>query len=82
MDLVSMFRCKECKVRMFERDCAGHLERHGIPIRQLTPAQILTHFDRGPVTAIARPGDGMKPLHYHGKKKAPKPAAADEEDVN
>ncbi len=76
-----MFRCKRCGVRMFERDCAGHLYRHGL---QVTPGKVASHFEMGPVTARSRPGDGVKPLYYqHGKKKArPAPVAELDPDVD
>lgn len=72
---VSLFRCRTCKVRVFERDCTGHLARHGVNVTKLTPSQILTHFERGPKTAAARPGDGVKPTFMTAKTRRGRPVA-------
>jgi len=82
MSLVSMFRCKKCKVRMFERDCAGHLSRHGIDISKFTNEEVLSYFERGPRTARARPGDGLTRMNYGKKKRKVVVDDLDDESLN
>lgn len=56
-----MFRCRHCGVRMFERDCEGHLRRHGLDV---LPKDVLRHhFEKGPCDQAARPGDNVKPAY-------------------
>lgn len=62
-DLVSLYTCLKCRVRMFERDCPGHYARCVGP-----GSFSLTAFERGPPTHARRPGDAVKPLHYATKR--------------
>lgn len=62
-DLVSLYTCIKCRVRMFERDCPGHYARCVGP-----GPFTLTAFERGPNTHARRPGDAVKPLHYATKR--------------
>jgi hypothetical protein len=79
-DLVSMFRCKHCRVRMFEHDCHGHLRRHGLGVPS---SDVLTHFVRGAKNMFPRPGargEGLYQVHQRRKKAArPKADAAEDE---
>jgi hypothetical protein len=71
--LVSMFRCTQCSVRLFEKDCAGHLARHGLAVPADT---VLTYFERGEPIVAGRPGDsaGVTPVYFapHNRKGAKK----------
>lgn len=67
-DLAPMFTCKQCSVRLLERDCAGHLSRHGL---RVTADQVLSHFTKGNKAEVNdRPGDLTIPSYgtLHGKK--------------
>jgi hypothetical protein len=69
-ELVAMFQCKHCSVRMYERDRAGHLERHGM---QVPAKQLATHFLEGPRDTAGRPGDNHQSTYGRprGKSSAP-----------
>lgn len=69
MDSVSLFRCRDCNVKVYEQDCPGHLRRHGVDVTKLTATQILTHFERGPKTTSARPGANFKPMYPQARRR-------------
>lgn len=52
-DLVSLYRCKACGVRMFEAHIDVHLRTHH---SNLSTRQPLSHFIRGPRDTHSRPG--------------------------
>ena len=52
-DLVSLYRCRHCGIRMFEERASAHLKTHGIYGNGST----LSHFERGPRDTSSRPGD-------------------------
>lgn len=64
--LVCLFKCKQCGVRMYERDTKGHLERHGID------GDRKTYFARGKKTQHSRPGA----IAISYRKQKAKPVAA------
>lgn len=66
-DPVALFRCRKCDAWLFERDCAGHLLRHGVDVATLTPGRVLAHFHRGPKTAAPHPGENVKPMYHTAK---------------
>lgn len=74
--VLSLFTCKICKTRLFEKDCAAHLARHGLKI---APDKVLTHFERGPATQPARPGTGATSM-YQKRGKRPRGSVVGEED--
>lgn len=78
-DSVALYRCKRCKVRMFERDCAGHLARHGVRLDD--PKFIPVHFEKGADDTAPHPGDPAGKYSYGtvGGRKKGKPAIAVEE---
>lgn len=69
VELVSLFKCRLCQARMFQRDCHGHMERHGIYVN----GDWRDYFVRGKRDTPTRPGAHHKPL-YH-RKTAPRPSA-------
>lgn len=76
---VPLFRCRLCKARMFERDCIGHLERHGaLNIGNWRLVNVddhwRTYFVRGRKNTPERPGALWKPLN-HGHTKNTRRAA-------
>lgn len=68
-----MFRCKLCKVRLYEKDCAGHLGRHGLTVDS---EQVLDHFERGPATASSRPGEQKSVYGQQAARKRAKQASS------
>jgi len=66
--MVSLFRCKQCGVRMFEQDCHGHLERHGLTGIN---GNWKEYFTKGKKDTFARPGSDYTPLNQRrrGKQK-------------
>lgn len=66
---------------MFERDCRGHLARHGIDLRGFSDLAVLPHFERGPQTAAAHPGANVKPLYYQAKGRKKAVTAVDEDEL-
>lgn len=74
-----MFRCRVCNVRMFERDCAGHLARHGLTVAH---DQVAGYFIEGPRDALGRPGDNHKSTYAAPRRgRSVKPAGDDESDI-
>lgn len=75
-ELVSLFRCIHCRVRMFEQDCAGHLQRHGWNIHA---SEVRAHFVKMAKDTFPRPGERDEGLYQvHQRRKAAK--AKDDED--
>lgn len=59
---------------MFFRDCAGHLERHGLLVLN---GAVRGHFTRGRKDTPISPGEHHRPLYAPmGRKKEPAFAAA------
>ena len=80
-DLISIFRCKHCDVRMFERDREGHLRRHGM---DAIAGELAAHFVKGPPDTLPRPGargEGIYQVHQQRKKAKPDRAVSDDEDL-
>lgn len=71
-DLLPMFTCKICKVRLLERDCAGHLQRHGVKVED---SKVMERFTRGAPEVDARPGAGLKSFQPGKKRKGAKTEA-------
>ena len=65
--LVRLYRCKQCGVRLYERDAKGHLERHGV---SGVNGNWREYFVRGKKDTAARPGGSWQPMYKH-KKKSP-----------
>jgi hypothetical protein len=59
VELVALFTCKKCGVRMFWQDCRGHMDRHGIA----TNGDLNKHFRRGLKDTPPRPGSDFRPFH-------------------
>jgi len=65
-DLVSLFRCRYCRARMFERDVLPHMRRHvrSCEVAWLEadvepsdlPKILKGFFERGPADTFPRPG--------------------------
>ena len=78
-DLVSLFRCRYCRARMFERDVLPHMRRHvrSCEVAWLEadvepsdlPKILKGSFERGPADTFARPGAQVM---VYGRVKAGK----------
>ncbi|MBW2190122.1 MAG: hypothetical protein JRG93_11140 [Deltaproteobacteria bacterium] len=66
IDLVCLFRCKLCDARMFERDIAGHVLRHGVP----NGRGVKKLFVRGKRSTPAKPGGNWKPMYQRQALRA------------
>jgi hypothetical protein len=55
--LEPLFRCKTCSVRVFWRDAAGHMLRHGVE----TNGDLRKYFAKGPAIIPSVPGSLWKP---------------------
>lgn len=71
-NLVSLYRCKKCGIRVFERDAIGHLRRHGY-----SEENWRGRFVKGKKDTSDRPGSRYTPIHCRTKKKGVKPPPAD-----
>lgn len=70
-ELVSLYQCKRCFVRLYLRDCAGHYARCWEGSLADYQRNASKAFLRGPRTQHARPGGGYVPLH-HARRGRPK----------
>jgi len=60
VNLVPLYRCKDCGVRLFEKDAKGHLERHGLAG---VNGNWRDYFVRGKKDTPEKPGASYKPLY-------------------
>jgi hypothetical protein len=80
-EIVPLYKCRNCNVRMFEKDCQGHLLRcQGIVQPEMR--NVLKYFTKGLPEQHARPGGNWKPMHQpgRGRRKGAKKPAGDEDD--
>jgi len=58
--LVALFRCRHCRVRLFERDAAAHLRRHvkggEVEVDLANHRKVIAHFEEGDKDTFPRPG--------------------------
>jgi hypothetical protein len=54
-ELVSLYRCKQCGVRMFESHTRTHLRQH-TDLGDVSDGYVLLHFERGPKDTSSTPG--------------------------
>lgn len=64
---MKLYRCTLCKVRMFECDRRGHIDRHGIDVAD---GELGRYFKAGPKDTPALVGGSWVPMK---KRKKPKP---------
>jgi hypothetical protein len=64
--LVPLYRCKQCKVRVFERDAHGHLERHGLTGIN---GNWREYFTKGRKDTPLKPGGHYKPLYQRSRQR-------------
>ena len=64
-NLVALYRCKQCGVRLFEQDTKGHLERHGTHAN----GNWREFFVRGKKDTFDKPGGSYTPMYKKTKKK-------------
>lgn len=67
---------------MFERDCAGHLARHGVTVDD--PKFVLVHFEKGQTDTNAHPGEPSSKYSYGttGGRKRGKTGTGAVEDLD
>jgi hypothetical protein len=64
-NLVALYRCKQCGVRLYEKDTHGHLERHGVHAN----GNWREFFTRGRKDTFDKPGGSYAPMYKKSKKK-------------
>ena len=70
IQLVCLFRCKICGVRVFEHDIQRHLGTHGI----YANGESRKYFSRGPRDTPEKPGYHHKSLYQGHSKRRTTPA--------
>ena len=66
IQLVCLYRCKSCGIRVFEEDMQGHLKHHGI----YANGETRKYFARGARDTPQKPGFHHKQIYQsHGQKR-------------